>query len=178
MIDKIQLELLSVLNKGEAYVSYADTNRLKALSDEAIHSAGIYQDQDSLKVAIIVYALSKIFERGQIDPAPFTQLLREAHERLENGNVDEFHHTITKLLDRIGHEDTKMGLYVEEVLHQAKVRKAGKLIAQGLSINQSAHLLGVSSWELMHYIGKTNLGEDMPSLDVKSRMNFTRSLFR
>ncbi|HLD19578.1 MAG TPA: hypothetical protein VJB90_06250 [Candidatus Nanoarchaeia archaeon] len=178
MIDSIKLDLLAVLTKSDAYISFSDSSKLKELSNHTIHDAGIYQDQDSLKLAIIVYALSKMMERGLTETAQFSELLKDAKSQLENGKEEDFSQTLGKLLDKIGHEDSKMGVYVEEVIRQAKVRKGGKLIEHGLSTNQVAHLLGVTSWELMHYVGKTHLDEDMPSLDVTSRIKFARSLFK
>ncbi|MEK6967431.1 MAG: hypothetical protein AABX51_02255 [Nanoarchaeota archaeon] len=178
MIDTVKLDLLVVLSKSDAYVSFSDSAKLKELSNHTIHNAGIYQDQNSLKIAIIVYSISKMLERGLSDTLQFSNLLKEAKAHLENGNEEKFHETLGKLLDKIAHEDSKMGVYVEEVIRQAKIRKGSSLIAHGLSTGQVAHLLGVTSWELMHYIGKTNLDEEMPSLDVTSRIKFTRNLFK
>lgn len=178
MIEQIKLDLLTVLTKSEAYVSFSDSAKLKELSDHTIHNAGIYADENSLKMAIIVYSLSKMIERGLKEPSKFTYLIQEAKTQLENNKEEEFRQTLGKLLDQISHEDSKIGMYVEEVIRQAKIKKGSKLIEHGLSTNQAAHLLGVTSWELMHYIGKTNLGEDLPSLDVSNRLKFARSLFK
>lgn len=178
MIEKIRLDLLEVLGKSETFLSYSDSAKLKELSNKTIYNASVYQDQDSLKLAIIIYSLSKIMERGIKDPKNFVMLISEAKVRVEDRKEDEYRAIVSKLLDAIAHEDTKLGLYFDEVLEQAKVKKGGKLFEQGLSIGQASHLLGISKWELMHYVGKTSLTEEMPSLDVSTRLKFTRSLFR
>ena len=121
VIDKIRMDLLEVLGKAETFLSFSDTAKLKELSDKTIFNASVYQDQDSLKIAIIIYSLSKIMERGSLDPKNFLEIISYAKTRIEQNKESEYHDAISKLLDDISHEDSKIGIYFEEVLEQAKV---------------------------------------------------------
>ncbi|MFQ5532070.1 MAG: hypothetical protein ACE5ES_05640, partial [Candidatus Nanoarchaeia archaeon] len=43
---------------------------LKSLSSEAIHEASIEQDPDAVTAAVVIYSLSKIFEREHYHKMP------------------------------------------------------------------------------------------------------------
>ncbi len=78
--------------------------------------------------------------------------------------------------DFINKIDTKLKLYIEEVISKAKVKKGSKLHEHGLSIARTAEVLGISQWELMNYVGKTTIST-VDGVDVKTRLNFARKLF-
>ncbi len=178
MIEKTRIDLLEMLAKSEAFLSFSDSAKLKELSEHTIVHAAVSQDQDILQLAVIVYAFSKMIERGFTNAHKFSSRLAEAKIKLELGKDEKYRDVISSLFDNISHEDNKLGLYVDEVLNQARIKKGSRLFAHGISLGQSAHLLGITKWELMHYVGKTNLTEDMPALDVRTRLSFARSLFK
>ncbi|MEK6850569.1 MAG: hypothetical protein AABX85_03265, partial [Nanoarchaeota archaeon] len=56
--------LIEVLkNTKESLKSY-DTNRLKDLSNQTIHHASTHQDVGCVSLAVLIYTLSKLIERG------------------------------------------------------------------------------------------------------------------
>ena len=56
--------ILKILEETKKAVAKNDTVRLKRLSNQTIHTASITQDPDNVAIAVIVYSLSKIIERG------------------------------------------------------------------------------------------------------------------
>ncbi len=61
-IGRLIEESVSAIRKG-------DTFRLKELSNGNTHNASIFQDGDSLTIAIVIYALSKVVDRSSIKKA-------------------------------------------------------------------------------------------------------------
>ena len=155
------------------------TMELKELSNNTIHNASVFQDECSVSIAVLIYALSKIIERNpEFDYSRVFNLLKEARDNLENDKEDEFHITIKKLFSEISKLDNKIKLYVQEVINQAQIKKGSKLCEHGLSCAKASQILGISQWELMNYIGKTNLAENMPEIiDTRARLKFARRLF-
>ena len=43
---------------------------------------------------------------------------------------------------------------------------------------KASEILGISQWELMNYIGKTQINDNIPDIiDARSRLRFARGLF-
>ncbi len=156
-----------------------DTMELKELSNNTIHNASVFQDECSVSVAVLIYALSKIIGRNpEFDYSKVFKFLKEARDNLENDKEDEFHNTIKKLFSEISKLDSKISLYVQEAINQAQIKKGSKLCEHGLSCAKASQILGISQWELMNYMGKTNLAENVPQIvDARARLKFARSLF-
>ena len=155
-----------------------DPMELKELSNNTIHNASVFQDKCSVSVAVLIYALSKIIERNpEFDYSRVFKLLKEARDKLENDKEDDFHVAIKKLFSEISKLDNKIKLYVQEVINQAQIKKGSKLCEHGLSCAKASQILGISQWELMNYIGKTALAENVPDIDARARLKFARSLF-
>lgn len=172
----VLLSAMEILNVEEE----KDVADLRELSNHTIHNASIFQDEDSISVAILVYSLSKVIERkeGKLKYGSILGLLKSARGCLELDKVDAYRKSIRKLFDFISSVDSKLKLYVEQVINQAEIKKGGKLYAHGISLGRAASILGISQWELMFYIGKTNLTNSPGGVSVKRRINYARSLFR
>ncbi len=177
----IKEDILNVLKDSIAAVETQKISELSLLSDHVIHDASIFQDEDTLSIAILIYSLSKIIERCCEKNVKYDAILKElknAVYHLERNNFNPFRNTIKKLFSTISTYDKKIKLYIEEVINKSKLKKGSKLYKHGLSIARTAELLGVSQWELMNYIGKTFLPEEKKEgLNAKQRLNITRELF-
>jgi len=178
VIDTVKFDILDVLAKSEAYLEIYDSAKLRELSNCTAHDASIFQDEDSISIAVVMYAISKIMERGSIDMAGFIELLNQAKNYLEQDNLSDYKNTIKRLFDKISRTDTKFKLYVEEVLKQSQIKKGSKLYEHGISLEQAANLLGISQWELMHYIGQTSIMEEFESTGIRKRLSIARDLFK
>ena len=56
--------ILRILKETKQFVQEDKPHELKALSNQTIHSATIAQDGDNIVVAVLVYSLGKVMERG------------------------------------------------------------------------------------------------------------------
>ena len=178
MIDAVKFDILDILTKSRVFLEFNESSKLRELSNHTVHDASIFQDEDAIGMAVVMYALSKIMERGTIDMHSFSELLAEAKNYLELDKVSDYKNTIKKLFDKISRTDSKFKLYVEEVLTQSQIKKGSKLYEHGISLEQAAYLLGITQWELMHYIGQTSIMEEFESTGIRKRLSIARELFK
>jgi len=81
------------------------------------------------------------------------------------------------MLELISKSDIKLKMYIEEVIRQAEIKKGTKLYDHGISLGQAANVLGISQWELMNYVGKTQISDHGQSTNIVKKIKFTRGLF-
>ena len=170
-------DLIEVLKEKEE----GDVSQIKSLSNHVIHNASVFQDEDSISVAILIYSLSKIIEREEkeLDYGKILSILISAINNLKNNNEEAFRKSIKILFDFIRAMDAKLKLYIHEVINQAQIKKGCKLCEHGISAARASEVLGISRWELMHYLGKTTLIDQFSEpVNVSQRLKFARSLFQ
>ncbi len=182
MEETVKKDIISILSGVIAILETkeeADVLEIRKLSNHTIHNATIFQDEDSISVAILIYALSKIMERnlGLIDYSKFMDMLSNAKTFLDKGKDDNYRRVIKTIFSTISKLDRKVEMYIEEVINQAQIKKGSKLHEHGVSIGRAAEILGISQWELANYVGKTNLS-DVESISVIDRIKFARELFK
>lgn len=183
MNEVIKKDILQVLNdliqtlkaKGEK-----DTSDIKQLSNKVIHNASIFQDEDSVSVAILIYSISKIIERarGSIDYSLFSVPLNKAVKFLQGNDEEGFRSEIKEMFSSISSMDSKLKIYIQEVINQSQIRKGCKLCAHGISVERASKVLGISQWELLDYLGETAMLERFEEpVSVKIRLANARKLF-
>ena len=183
MNDLIKKDIISVLTDLSDILRYrkeTDISEIKSLSNHVIHNASVFQDEDSISVAILIYSLSKIIERKEkeIDFGKILSIIRSAISNLKNNNDDGFRKSIKYFFSFIRTIDKSLRLYINEVINQAQIKKGCKLCEHGISVARASEVLGISRWELMHYLGKTTLIDQFSeSVSASSRLKFARSLF-
>ncbi len=177
MNQQVKEDILSVLTLGRAVLERQDSAGLKELSNNTIHNASIFQDSDSVSIAVIFYSLSKIMERGRLDVKPFVKLIVDASAELNKNNFEGYEAVIKKTFEAISKTDQKLGLYISKVIEQAQIKKGSKLYDHGISLAQSASVLGISQWELMSYVGKTSIADSVGRVDVRKRLDYARRMF-
>lgn len=181
IVKKDILLILSDIIKILTVKEEKDITEIKELSNHTIHNASIFQDEDSVSIAILIYSLSKIIERkqGELNYNNLLNLLKTASKHLTSDDINNYRKIINKMFKFISSVDSKLKLYIEEVINQAQIKKGSKLYEHGISMARAASILGISQWELMSYIGKTNITEialEEP-IDIKTRLKFARGLF-
>jgi len=179
MLPEVKTDILSILKEAVAAISDGDMMKLSELSNHTIHNASIFQDEDSISIAVVIYALSKIFgrEHGVVDKNILEQL-RAASQSLERDNFGRFKDTIHEITKTISSLDSKLKLYIEEVVNQAQIRKGSKIYEHGISLARASEMLGISQWELMSYVDKTQIIDRAEKArKAKNRIIFTRRLF-
>ena len=178
--------MLKVLEKVVPALRSEDSRELKWLSNNTIHNAGMFQDKDSVSMAVIFYSLSKIFERPRLYDQPILQEMKKdvlqnlnyARTNLKRKEDKQFRLEMKKVLKRISIFEKKIGKYITEVLQQAKIKKGGRIYEHGLSVGLSAQLMGISKWELMSYIGATKVSDVSDEISLlKSRIDSVRRMF-
>ena len=188
MQDNVRKEVLKLLQEAYDAVKLEDVKRLRDLSNLIIHSAGIYQDEDIIAISVIVYGLSKTYERSDYrsfkDWGKFNQnsldCLKQAYIHLMNKEDEKYLVVMKRLLVGIDSLGSKLKIYIKEVMQKANINKASRFYEHGVSFGRTARLLGVSPWELMDYIGETGIAdvEENLTLDIGRRLKFARELFR
>ncbi len=180
VVKKDILEVLSDVIEILIVEEDRDVNDLKGLSNHTIHNSSIFQDEDSISIMILIYALSKVIERrkGKFNYSLTLSLLKNAQKNLEQNDDDLYRKSIRKMFDFISSIDNELKIYIEEVINQAQIKKGTKVYAHGISVARASEILGVSQWDLMSYIGKTHLTNVTGGVSVKERLNYARSLFK
>jgi len=178
MDEKIKEDIISILNSAIDVLKSHNSMKLREISNHTIHNASIFQDKDSISIAVIMYALSKIIDRtSRIEPVVF-QTLENAKHSLENNQIVDYEKNIKELMDTISGYDKKLNLYIQKVINEAEIKKGSKLYEHGISLAQTADLLGISQWELMKYIGQTKIADKFKDeISVKDRLAHTRQIF-
>ncbi len=178
MEDDVKQDLINIWASTLELIEEGDYNQLKFLSDHTIHNSSIYSDEFSITAAVIIYALSKIAARGDLDVGKITSIVTKLLQCLATNDEAGYRLAQKGLLEHIALTDNRFNLYVDAVLQQARIKKGWKVYEHGLSVGASADLLGVSQWDLMNYIGNTTLAEHTGlRTDVRSRLDFARHLF-
>ncbi|MEA3414412.1 MAG: hypothetical protein U9Q99_02715 [Nanoarchaeota archaeon] len=165
-----------------------NTQTLKSLSNQTIHSASITQDKDNIIVAVIIYALGKIFERKDYQLLKgwknFLTLTKTSLERsikdIELNKEEAFRKDIQIISKAINKVSPKLKKYVQEVFEKAKINKASRLYEHGLSLGKTANLLGTSLYELAGYTGQTGISDVAlnQTIGTKQRIKFIEGFFK
>ena len=155
-----------------------DVIELRQLSDHTVHNSSIFQDEDSISIAVIIYALFKISKNEkELDKEIVTEFDTAKSYLLEN-NIQEYRNRIKKLFHLISLTDSKTRFYVREVIEHALIKKGSRIFEHGISLARVSSILGISQWELMDYIGKTNIADTFADIkNVEDKIKFTRTQF-
>lgn len=188
MENAVRENALDVLRNALAAIKRGDLRALKDLSNMSVHTASIMQDQISISLAVIIYALAKVLERTRYEKYKgwpvfcknCVSLLSRAYEELEHGEDEAFEDTLKEDIQLISKLDMKLKEYIQDVLLKAKISKGSRLYEHGLSLERTAFLLGITQYELMQYIGKTYIADVKTKVLIhpRERMKIARSLFK
>lgn len=181
MPNVVRADILRILNETKEAINISSVKELKELSNHTIHNASVFQDQDSVAVAVMIYAVSKLLERWGFETEyseGLIGLLDSALDFLKSKDYSAYKAKIKDIFDFISTVDKRFKLYVEKVIEKAQIKKGSKLYEHGLSMAKAADILGIGQWELMSYVGKTRIiDEEGMSTGVTNRLKFARELF-
>jgi len=179
--------VLDILRKTRIALKTEDVVTLREVSSRTVHSASIYKDPDSVAIAVIVYALSKIIERKKYTTykewLPFYKKIMlgidKCIEDLEAKNLNVFRQDIKDIRVGIDSLSGRLKTYIQDVFRRAQINKASRLYEHGISASETAQLLGITQFELAEYVGRTGIADvDLSiTMPIKNRLNFARSLF-
>ena len=180
--------LLRILKETRKAVQKEDVLLLRELSNQTVHSASIYRDTDNIAVAVLVYSLSKILERKNYRDyrnwpkffKNFMICIDRAINALEKNQVDYFHDQMKCIRKNINDLSGNLKSQIQDVFKKAEISKASRIYEHGLSMEQTAKLLGITIWELAEYAGQTGIGDVNlgVTMDVKRRIKYAEEIFK
>lgn len=178
---------LDILKKLNEAIMSNDYVKIKKLSNRTIHSASANQDTDSISLAVIVYALSKILEREKYRSYPqwnefyskIRDVIEEAYKRYKEKDFDGFRNALFKISGSIKKIKGNLRRYLEQVFRNAKINKGSRIYEHGISFSQTASIMGISVWELAEYIGQTRIADVDMSItkEIEERISYIKNLF-
>ncbi|RLG12445.1 hypothetical protein DRN73_02555 [Candidatus Pacearchaeota archaeon] len=179
--------ILRILEETKNAIKKDDASEIKNLSNQTTNTASLTQDPDNIAVAVIIYSLGKIFERENYRSmkgwSNFYRItinsLDNAIKDIKEGKEKAFRKDFEIIRKAISKISGKLKKYIQEVFAKAKINKASRIYEHGISMEQTAKLLGVTMFDLADYAGKTGIS-DVPisrTLNVKSRIKLAMDMF-
>jgi hypothetical protein len=179
--------VIKVLKGVEKGVKEKDSIKLKDLSNQTIHSSSIHQNPECIIIAVIVYSLSKIVERTNYkDYKDYKKFLKsflghlsKARENLKKDKEREFREELVEIRKEINKISGNFKKHLKFIFNKASINKASRLYEHGLSMEKTANLLGISSWELAECVGKTGISNVKlnKTVTIKERVGTALNLF-
>ncbi|MEK6974459.1 MAG: hypothetical protein AABW41_04460 [Nanoarchaeota archaeon] len=181
-----QIELVRLLKKTYYYFRKKDIKKLRALSDHVIEDASIYQEDYIISLAIILYTLSKILEKGDYENNPgwnsfyknSMNNIKKLIYHITKSKFDDYSDILKRLLADIKNLDKEVPMYIEELLNSSRIKKGSSVYSYGISLGRAAELLGISKWELMNYIGNLETtSEHLRKINAIQRYQTAKKVF-
>lgn len=177
MFAELKQNIVGILEKVIEIVTHKHENiaELKELSDHTIHSASIYNDQDAILIAVVVYSLYKIFSSDELpgkERADIANMLKQILTSLKVENYSNYNRSIKRLTSIVKRIDKKYSFHVGEIFVNAKVVKGAMMFKHGLSVGYVADLLNISKWDLMSYVGKTKFTNVNETIRINQRVKY------
>ena len=180
--------VIKLLESTREAIKNFDVLRLKELSNQTIHAASTEQDTDSILVAIIVYSMGKIIERdsqrnvkecGDFCKLSYSQL-GKAMKFLESNKEESYKRSLHEIMESINKLSPNIKKNIEDVFRKARINKASKIYEHGISMEQTAQLLGISMYELASYAGQRE-DRNVPlfkTISTKDRIKLAMDFFK
>lgn len=177
MEEKARQGMMRFLKELIAAVRKSDSFRLKELSNANVSNEIAFQDEDSLTISVVAYALSKIMGRTS-RKADIISRLKNALASLNSGDDRKYRLTIRGLIREIESEDSGFRQFVSGIFERAKIKKGCNLCESGTSMARAADMLRVSKWELAGYLGRSRAsGRHSELVTAGQRLSLARRLF-
>ena len=179
--------VLRILKETKEAIREGNTAKIKELSNQTTNTASLTQDPDNIAVAVIVYSIAKIIERKdyqslrgwnnfyRIVISSLDLVIKDVAKNNEKGFRKDFE-MIRRAINKLS---GKLKKYIEEVFRNAQINKASRIYAHGISMQQTAELLGITPYELAEYAGRTGISETpiAKTMDIKSRIKLALEMF-
>jgi hypothetical protein len=185
--EDIRLQIQKILSGTIEGIIENNPSELVSLSNITIHNASIHQDQDSITIAVLVYSLSKIYQRQDYARkkgwnnfnSSVLKGLNLALDAIHNNDFKEYEKILTVFFNLINKLDKGLKKYIQSVFDSAKITKASRLYEHGISLGRTADLLGITQYELMNYTGNTFIADmnESKTKDIGERIKYARRLF-
>ena len=163
----VKRDIEDVLNQAYGAIKSERYFYLHGLSDHVIHSLAIYKTPEIGYVATMVYCLSKIFldekytKRHNLKKfrEEILVLLDDARTYIKKDQIKAYMKTIIEASEMLEKFTTDVKEYSEDLMVKARIHKGTRIYEHGMSLGSAAKTLGVTSWDIMDYGGKTTISE-------------------
>jgi len=179
--------VLRILQETKKAIEEDDGGKINKLSNQTINTASLTQDPDNIAVAVVAYSIGKIIERENYKPLKgwdefhktISLSIKNSIEDIKKNDEEKFRKDIELIRNSIENLSGKLKFYIQEVFRKASINKASKLYEHGISMEQTAKLLGVTLFELASYVGQSSASEipENKTLSVKPRIKLAMSMF-
>jgi hypothetical protein len=179
--------VLRILEETKRAIAEDDPAAIKELSNQTINTASLTQDVDNIAVAVIVYSIGKILERENYKTlqgwkAFYTLIISALDKSIKDVKAKDevkFRRDFEQIRTAIGKLSGKLKEYVKEVLRKAQINKASRIYEHGVSMEQTAKLLGISMYELAEYSGKTGIHDvkGVKTMTARARIKLAEEIF-
>ncbi|MDO8563571.1 MAG: hypothetical protein Q7R87_01030 [Nanoarchaeota archaeon] len=178
--------IITVLKGIKDSLKKEDAIKLKDLSNQTIHCAACNQDSGSTAIGIISYALSKLIERSDYKRIKnwqgflqrFDSSIELAIKAAEEDNLVAFESHVIRARQAILSASPNLKHYLEETLRKSSINRASKMYEHGISLGQTAKLLGLTQWELSEFAGQSRPDEyKATALSAKQRARMALEFF-
>lgn len=174
-----------VLEQTNEALLEEDSEKLKELSNQTIHSASYYQDRGSIALAVLVYSLGKLIERKDYSKIrawnsfkkKFTSWFSLAIKSLKQKKFEAYEKYLAQSRKALENTSINIKPYIEEVLRKASINKASRIYEHGISLGKTAQLLGITQWELTEYTGQKKEDSSYGALSAKKRAQMALEFF-
>jgi len=179
--------ILEVLKGVDEALKIADVAAIKNFSNQVVHHSSVHQDPDIISVAIIIYALSKLLEREDLKKysnwnsfyKDYIRGIKKAINYLKSEKIDKFRSEIKNLREEIQKISGKLKIYIQEVFTKAQINKASKIYEHGISMEQTAKILGITIWELSEYTGQKQQESGFTTtMPLRERLKIAEEVFQ
>jgi len=179
--------IIRVLEETIKAVKEENVVKIKELSNQTTHTASISQDPDNIAVAVIIYSIGKIIERGidgsvkKCDSSCFqiSSYLEKIIEALKKNDEQKVREYLSLIRKKIYKLSDKYKQYIKDVFEKASINKASKIYEHGVSMERTASLLGITMFDLASYAGSRGVGEvpEMKGINVRTRIKLAMEMF-
>ena len=179
--------ILRIFQETKEAVLKGDAAKIKSLSNQTTNTASLTHDPDNIAVAVVIYSLSKIIEREDYKTLPgwnkfystYISSIDKIIEDIKRKDDGAFRKNIGIIRGAIGKLSGKLKDYIQDVFRSASINKASRIYEHGISMEKTAHLLGVTMFELAEYAGKGKHADvpEAKTADVKSRIKLAMEMF-
>ena len=180
--------LYRILKESRFAIKSHDIVKLKELSNQTVHSASIASDTDSITVAVLIYSLSKIIERIPeynskecLSFCNFAMLeIQKAENALKKNDDKLFRESLENVMKSISKLSPDLRKDVQDVLRKASINKASKIYEHGISMEQTAKLLGITMYELASYAGQKESSNTplAKTQNIQDRIKLAMDIFK
>jgi len=183
----VKSDILIVLKESLKAIKRNDLPHLREQSFKTVHDSSVYQDEYSISISVVIYAIFKVLEKNQYKEYRNWEnfhrgLIRELEQAIiyfEKEDLKRYSNSLKRIIASLMKLDQRVGGYIDNIIQSTKIKKASNIQRHGLSSGRAAELFGISKWDLLPYSGQTRdqEGKRGISKSPKERIIIARKIF-